>query len=505
MLFSKKSGGKPISDEEIDWYRERTDFDPESSRYCFAVLYSALDHKPSPRQLRYIGDEAARLISGRDPFFVQSVMHTPGSSGGKINTSLWQRHCSPEGYRALLICGTVHPNGYLREHCLKLLADDKKVLRFVLLRMNDWVPQIRHTAWDILRRQLIQGMPVGDIIQAMPFVEFVRRGMRAQRDEGFSMEELDRVLMEIFAENAGTVMRSPIHLRRLCYRVFMLHPQQDNRELLLSFIRRERDGAQRSALMRFYMNTAERPLSAELVDEFSRDKYWRSRLDACEYRMKVSGYWEGMEELLLSSHYPIRGFAEYYLDKNGFDTLMYCRSHLPDTIHALCDIGSRDDIEIIRPYLESHPCEALAALVRLGAGDSKELVWKAMHSGDAKLEKAAYRLAGSVLRYTRAELLNEIKKESDPHRCWRLISLMMKDADSELLPILIRLVREYSHSRSDIIAMIERLTYYRLGGHYAVLVSQELHDEITEALEDAGNSIPSDLKRYILCTMRVMS
>ena len=130
---------------------------------------------------------------------------------------------------------------------------------------------------------------------------------------------------------------------------------------------------------------------------------------------------------------------------------------------------------------------------------------KAMHSGDTKLEKASYRLAGSVLRYTRAELLNEIKKESDPHRCWRLISLMMKDADSELLPILIRLVREYSHSRSDIIAMIERLTYYRLGGHYAVLVSQELHDEITEALEDAGSSIPSDLKRYILCSMRVMS
>ena len=56
----------------------------------------------------------------------------------------------------------------------------------------------------------------------MPFVEYVRRGQRAQRNAEFSMDTLDSILMQILANANG--LYAPVSLRRLCYKLFLLHP-----------------------------------------------------------------------------------------------------------------------------------------------------------------------------------------------------------------------------------------------------------------------------------------
>ena len=494
MLFWWKSKKTIHAQCLLEYYRKHINNDPDQ-RYAREIyaekLFDALSYEPTPGFLRYIGKEISLLIQGRDAYYVSNLMRLCYAFSSFPDLAAWKKHCTPEGYRALLICGSAHQNGYIRERCLRCLADQTEVLQFVLLRLNDWVPEVRQAA-----RQILPAVLANDkthIPSAMPFVEHVRRGQRAQRDTAFSMAALDTQLAAIFSEDPLMVVKAPITERRFCYRVFLLYPGAAHRyrELILYFIRHERDGAQRSALVRFYLHTAEQPIPAGTLAEFMTDKFWRVQLDAYEYRMKHEGAWDGLEQLLLSKSYPIREFAEYYLEKNGFDCLTYCREHLPDSLLALCDLGNKEDIERIRPYLEQFPREALIAMVRLRAEDSEALIWKSLHSDHAKLAKAAYRLAASQPRFAPALLLPEIERETDPQLRWRLIRLLGNAGDWEILPVLIRMTRDYSHIRPDIVQLIEQRSKFRTS------ISRALHDEIAAALHYASDVLPVQLNNQL--------
>ena len=503
MFFNRIPKKPNRAQHMIGQYQRGIKENAQHRRYYFPMLYSALFCSPSPEQIRYISHEAETLIKGKEAFFVANLMHGYYEYIADADTDAWKQACSPDGCRALLICGSAHPNGYFREQCLKHLANERGVLPYILLRINDWVPAIRLTAMKLLPEQLMRIRSCTEIVQAMPLAEYVRRGQRVRREADFSMDELDAVLMRRFAAEPNAVQSSPVSLRRLCYKVFLLHPDAEYAELMLSFIRTEQDGAQRSALVRSYLQNEQYPVSPGLLEVFTHDPYWHIRLDAYEYRIKHQGIWDGLENLLLSPSYPIREFAAYYLEKDGFDNIRYCREHLPETLPALGDLGSREDIQYIRPYLQSHPCEALVSLVRLDAEESKEPVMQAMYDSDAKLAKTAYRLAEKRLHFTRSELMPKIESETDPQRRWRLIRLLGRNASAELLPVLIRLMRDYTHLRTDIQAKIEQLSYYRAFGHHAVMVTQEQYDETMEALAYAKGYIPEKLETYLNATIRV--
>ena len=473
----------------------------KNKHYFFPNLYSALSCDPSPKHIQYISNEADRALWGKDAFFTAAMMHNCYNEAPGCDPQEWEKYCTPDGYRALLICGSAHPNGYLREKCLKLLSGQREVLQYILIRMNDWVPSIRHTAWELLPGYLKKAS-VYEIITSMPYVEFVRRGRRAQREESFSMETLDHMLMQIMEVNKDQVLHNRLPLRKLCYKLFLLHPNSRYSDLMLYFIANEKDGEQRYALVRSYFKNKEYTVSDAFIERAIQDKYWRVRMEAYEYRMKHHGMWDGMEKLLWSEYYPIRQFAEYYLDKNGFDCIGYCRERLPDTLSALSDIGSSEDIPLIRPYLEIQPVRALTALVRLDSPDCRELVWEYINSDDIKLAKTAYRLAKTQIHFTCSELLPRIKEETDPVIQWRLIRLLRDKRNLDLLPVLIRMAHDYSHIRSDIIALIQDMSGYDRHGHYGIFVTGQQHKDIEEALRYADGSIPLYLNNHIISKMR---
>lgn len=69
---------------------------------------------------------------------------------------------SEEDYRYAMILGSFHPNGYYREKCLHELVNCKNALPFILLRMNDWVEEIRQFA-EAAACRVIQSCPVEDL------------------------------------------------------------------------------------------------------------------------------------------------------------------------------------------------------------------------------------------------------------------------------------------------------------------------------------------------------
>ena len=178
MLMNQTPDKNEHVDILIEQYQKETHRDSRKRCVYFPMLFSARTASPTPEQTCRIGNEAANMIFAKDAFFVENLMRSCDRETGTADPDVWKQYCSPTGYSALLICGTVHPNGYLREICLKRIADERFVLQFILLRMNDWVPVIRRTAWNMVQ-QYLRNLPTrSDIIYAMPFVEYVRRGQR---------------------------------------------------------------------------------------------------------------------------------------------------------------------------------------------------------------------------------------------------------------------------------------------------------------------------------------
>ncbi len=146
MFFNHKPKRADRAQCLIEQYQQAIKKDVQRRSYYCPMLFSALFCSPTPKQIRYISSEIKDLIQGEDAFFVANVMHGYYADISDVDTDVWKQSCSPDGYRALLICGSAHPNGYFREYCLKLLANERDVLPFILLRLNDWVPAIRLTA-----------------------------------------------------------------------------------------------------------------------------------------------------------------------------------------------------------------------------------------------------------------------------------------------------------------------------------------------------------------------
>ena len=475
--------------------------------YCFPMLYSALFYDPTPEQISYIAEQAEHLLWLKSPFLAEKLMQFASAETGNPDAVPHWKDGVPESklyekFRPLLVFGSAHPNGYVREKCLTYFSEKGmfRMIGYTLMRLNDWVPEVRRTARDTLNTLLQQERASEELIQEMPFVERLRRSERVHRDPAFSMEQLDSMLMQHFESNFKYVISAKANIRALCYKVFALHPEPKYRGLILQFYQNEWDGELRCMLERIYLQMSESQISEKTLKIFTQDKYERVRLIAYEYRMKHDGVWGGFEKLLLSPSRRIRIFARNQLTKNGFDYVQYCRSHLPESLCALGDFGTEEDIPRIRPYLDTHPIEAMSALVKRGAEDSKALLLRNMQSSDAKLSKSAYRLARVQKCMEPADLLPVIKNTTDQQLQYRLAILLTKDGIWPAMPYLLRFLRDYPKLRNDLYYLIWKKTREK------AFVSEELAQEICSALAYARetNAIPVRLNNQICFQHRIM-
>ena len=305
--------------------------------------------------------------------------------------------------------------------------------------------------------------------------------------------------MQHFEVNFKYVISAKSNIRLLCYKVFALHPESKYQGLILQFYQNEWDGELRCMLERIYLQMSESQTPAKALEIFAQDKYERVRLITYEYHEKQEGVWSGFEKLLLSPARRLRIFAKNQLQKTGFDYVQYCRGHLPESLCALGDFGTPDDIPRIRLYMDTHPIETMYALVKLGAEDSKILLLSNMQSSDTGMSKAAYRLARVQKCLDAADLMPVIRNTTDRRLQYRLSMLLTKDGIWPALPYLLRFLRDYPQLRNDLYYLIWKRTRDK------AYVSEELAREISSALTYARetNAIPVRLNNQICFQHRI--
>lgn len=479
---------------------DRTAYFVEQTRkyYNFPFLYSALFHNPEFEDICYIRGIANDIMLGKDLFFVNDLMKMSPYESNIPDFEEWDKlnkipndYC--EGDRSLLIFGSMHPNGYVREQSLRRLSKHRFMLKYILFRLNDNVPAVRNTAREVLTELLKNPDVERELIDAMSAVESVRNGGRIDRS---FMDELDRILIKVFKENIESVSRSIEDIRKQCYRVFELHPDANNCDTIMEFFQKEKSGEFRLMLERIYLQTAPKPIPQEIMERFSKDSYEGVRRLTYSYRLQQEGIWDDFTKLLGAHSSRIRKYAQQQLSKNGFDVPGYCREHLPNLILSLSDTGCEEDINRIRPYMDTYPCETLIALIHLHAKDSNKLLFYGMQSENPKLAETAYHLARRVKCFDTEQLLAMIRNTQDPILQWREICLMTKDGVWPVMPHIIRLADEYPKLCTDIQYLIKKNLNTK------VKLPKELNQEIQKALRERKTAaIPVELNNRIFFAM----
>ncbi|PJK08956.1 hypothetical protein CO608_07940 [Lysobacteraceae bacterium NML08-0793] len=111
---------------------------------------------------------------------------------------------------ALILRDLMSPDGYARERALHQLAPAQvngPVLSAVLLRLNDWVPQVRQAAQEVLR-QLSAGLGFEQLQAVLPALQALERGRRADHSESL---DLIRRSLTLQVQGMSEAQRQRLH------------------------------------------------------------------------------------------------------------------------------------------------------------------------------------------------------------------------------------------------------------------------------------------------------
>lgn len=340
---------------------------------------------------------------------------------------------------ALLLYGvySMHRSGYVREKAVRALSQygSSKTLPFLLLRLNDWVPQVRHLASVVLESILSQCRPV-ELISNLPLMDHIKSYGRADNDRLLSAIE-SRICEEGSYEELAEGMKNPI--REVRRALMKMLPQRDQNLILAMAALGDPDPIVRS--LAFQKVATHKNTSHEIIRGLCRSKYSDQRRLA--YMHVVSRADRDTKEILieglLDRSSGVRDICQYFLAKKyQDDPIRYYAEKLPHpaAILGLGEVDPKGSAAKIEALLEGRAETRIvcAALVALGKVDP-DSYWEIFV---AKAASENLSIAVQALR----QLL----------RCGRLTPDLLLDLHSKseeaTRRVLIRLARRFSKWRA---------------------------------------------------------
>lgn len=233
-----------------------------------------------------------------------------------------------------------HSSGYVREQAVRALAQfaSPEAFPFLLLRINDWVPQVRKLAEDALVDILKEGNQ-SELLQSLPLVDHVRKFYRGERGDLFPF--IDQFLR---ARPASEILeaftKSPLpDVRRALVRL-LVTPEKDGETIRLALD--DSDPIVRT--LAFQKMSQGATLSWNSLQDLCRSRYREQRCQA--FTLVARTQEEDAKELLIQGlmdrSASVRNICQYYLRKNfGFDPSLFYEKRIPEP-YAVIGLGEMD-------------------------------------------------------------------------------------------------------------------------------------------------------------------
>jgi len=329
----------------------------------------------------------------RESTYKTYLWHEQGMSA--VTGRIWPPHVW-----ALL---TMHASGFVREAAMKkllLLGDYELALPFLLLRLNDWVIQVRSIAEDIVRglvnsRSMHLWVPVLGLLP--------RLQDRSRADHAWLQDRLFRLFAirknrRFLLLAAGSSETATV---RWAARAMLTLPRSERNMLVWSLVDHP-DAVVRLNVARALRDGKPSAARDQLFEHLASDPSMLVRREVLLARLEDSGADrdEILRAALVDRHASIREAARYYLRKDAegcgaaFDSRNYYLEKresvelrtLPQVILGLGECGECEDANIAAPYVEMADVRVAKAAVRAcGALDRKSrLLWFARLLTDAR-------------------------------------------------------------------------------------------------------------------------
>jgi HEAT repeat protein len=310
-----------------------------------------------------------------------------------------------------------HFNGYIREEALRPLGDvfNGTELPFLMLRLNDWVPQVRSTAESLIRARL-KGDYARFFINNLPLITRLRSTRRVR--EQAVIGAIEALLKSEDGRQAVVAgMDSPdMQVKRECYRLALRSnlAQHSIVEKALN----EADPAIRRWAAENLANVPESTASAGLLLRLRADRLAAVRRQAlqisCQRFPEAAQEW--LENALLDSHPAVRGYAQSHLGKRqGANIQQFYLDALgrsdPRSVYSalsgLAETGRSSDADLVLPYLSHERSKvrraALRSLGRLQTSGFVDLFVQYLSDATASVSREAMKALGKRVHLLEGE------------------------------------------------------------------------------------------------------
>ncbi|MEW6348422.1 MAG: HEAT repeat domain-containing protein [Thermodesulfobacteriota bacterium] len=415
------------------WFRRRPASEKVSALHTIARL-------GGPGQAR----TAFEFVFHREPEVANQAAQTVRTLMEKASHDDWRRlygffcfqhiDLDPKKVRALsrfeapvavhlLGVATLNGNGFVREAALRLLGDlgDPVTIPYVMLRLADWVAQVRNVAKQLLPC-LLETLTVSDMLRYRALVDGLARIERV---------DVSDLHGQILSRLRHPTLR-PELLRLLGEaspeaRLFLWQGIEDEIRAGSDLI--DRAIADPHVPIRMWIARTMPLGEAHLHRTVSllKDKAYRVSLAVLD-RMgdSVPEALHGIVcEMLFHKSRQIREMSRFLLRGEVEDFASVYRARLAEsppsetgTVAGLCETGDASDVETIERLVE-HPLSriraiSIAGLHALGSERSREYAIAGLKSPSSRVRRASVSLLGAVLDYDRRPELREILSNGSP-------------------------------------------------------------------------------------------
>jgi HEAT repeat protein len=278
-----------------------------------------------------------------------------------------------------------HWSGYVRAEALRLLSEDRSLdaIPYILLRLTDWVDQVRYSA-ELLVRQRLHAEFADRFVSCLPLLDRLARSVRINPATVWTIHGLLCTVACAPALLRG--MSSPSHeVRRTCFRLSVANAAFQVDEVL------DKAASDPDVMLRMWAfeSALKIPNSwRSLRERALRDPYSPIRRIVFEsLKVDPETPMSSLVEFLMDPSAAIRNACQDLIDTrfNG-DSAAYYRSALDGSsgqtlsicVRGLAEIGNVDDAEAIARFISNPSArtrsEVVRALRKLGAEQELDLV-----------------------------------------------------------------------------------------------------------------------------------
>jgi HEAT repeat protein len=293
----------------------------------------------------------------------------------------------------VLEVSSMHPNGFVREEAVRRLAlrSDGSELPYLLLRINDWVRQVRQAAVETVERKIAVGY-------ARHFTKALFLVVRLERTRrGDHLPILSRIYDLLASPAARDPMLAELrsgagYARRASFRILTRPPSDDIAGVLLAAAKAN-DSVIRLWAVRSLATALEPNQLRAVLSEMFRDPSAPVRREALRawVTIFVKEAEDVLEHALLDRSASVRAFARFHLANRGQDwQRRFYRdavgrgrlSELPPAIAGLAETGGLEDAAVVESFLGHRTttirCTAVRYLIRLGGEEFIDRVFQCM-------------------------------------------------------------------------------------------------------------------------------